>query len=112
ADRFHGVWPHWLYGPTGKVKPFSEKDNGGDLVETAFMAQALLCVRQYFANGSEEDKALAKKADDLWRGIDWNFYRNGDQNVLYWHWSPNYQWEMNFPIKGHDECLIVYVLAA
>ena len=22
ADRFHGVWPHWLDGPTGKVKPF------------------------------------------------------------------------------------------
>jgi hypothetical protein len=25
ADRFHGVWPHWLYGPTGKVKPFGHK---------------------------------------------------------------------------------------
>src|SRR5438105_4235894 len=23
ADRFHGVWPHWLNGETGKVKPFS-----------------------------------------------------------------------------------------
>ena len=26
ADRFHGVWPHWLHGPTGKVKPFGTKD--------------------------------------------------------------------------------------
>lgn len=112
ADRFHGAWPHWLHGPTGKVKPFGEKDNGGDLVETAFMAQALICVRQYFNEGSIEEKGLAKKADDLWKGIDWNFYRNGGQNVLYWHWSPNYEWAINFPIRGYDECLITYVLAA
>jgi len=48
ADRFHGTWPHWWNGETGKVKPFSKKDNGGDLVETSFMIQGLLCVRQYF----------------------------------------------------------------
>ena len=45
ADRFHGVWPHWLNGPTGKVKPFGQKDNGGDLVESSFLMQGLLCAR-------------------------------------------------------------------
>jgi len=54
ADRFHGAWPHWLDGPTGKVKPFSKKDDGGDLVETAFMIQGLLTVTEYFRNGNEE----------------------------------------------------------
>lgn len=39
ADRFHGAYPHWWYGDTGKVKPFGQKDNGGDLVETAFLMQ-------------------------------------------------------------------------
>ena len=48
ADRFHGAWPHWWNGETGKVKPFSRKDDGGDLVETSYMLQGLLCVRQYF----------------------------------------------------------------
>tara|TARA_B000000557_G_scaffold262340_1_gene262952 strand:+ start:70 stop:579 length:510 start_codon:yes stop_codon:yes gene_type:complete len=47
ADRFHGVWPHWLNGETGKVKPFNRKDDGVDLVETSFLIQGLLCVRQY-----------------------------------------------------------------
>src|SRR4029079_8930336 len=28
ADRFHGAWPHWMNGETGKVKPFSPNDNG------------------------------------------------------------------------------------
>lgn len=112
ADRFHGAWPHWLHGPTGKVKPFGTKDNGGDLVETAFMAQSLLCVREYFAKGNEQEKTLAAKANQLWQGIDWNWYRKGGQNVLYWHWSPTYGWEMNFPVTGYNECLIMYVLAA
>ena len=42
ADRFHGAWPHWIEGRTGRVKPFGKKDNGGDLVETAFLVQGLL----------------------------------------------------------------------
>jgi hypothetical protein len=112
ADRFHGVWPHWLYGPTGKVKPFGTKDNGGDIVETAYLVQGLLAVRQYFVNGNEAEKQLAEKCDQLWKGVEWDWYRNGGQDVLYWHWSPEYQWEMNFPLQGYNECLITYILAA
>lgn len=112
ADRFHGAWPHWLDGPTGKAKPFSKNDNGGDLVETAFMAQALICVREYFQQGNEQEKQLAARADALWKAIEWDWYRQGGQNVLYWHWSPSAGWAANHPIRGYDECLITYVLAA
>ena len=111
ADRFHGAWPHWWNGETGKVKPFSKKDNGGDLVETSFMIQGLLCVRQYFNKGNEAEKKLAARIDKLWREVEFDWYRNG-KNVLYWHWSPQYAWEMNFAVRGYNECLIMYVLAA
>lgn len=112
ADRFHGVWPHWLNGETGKVKPFSPKDDGGDLVETAYLAQGMLCAREYFKDGNAEEQALAHAIDSLWRGIEWDWHRKGNENVLYWHWSPQHAWEMNFPIEGYNECLITYVLAA
>ena len=112
ADRFHGTYPHWWYGDTGKVKPFGQKDNGGDLVETAFIMQALLSVHQYYIDGSPAEQALAARIDKLWREVDWNFYRQNGQNVLYWHWSPEYGWEMNFPVHGYNECLIMYILAA
>ena len=111
ADRFHGAWPHWLYGETGKVKPFSKKDDGGDLVETAFMIQGLLAVRQYFKDGSDRERKLALAIDTLWREVDWDWYMN-DESVLYWHWSPNFGWEMNFQVEGYNECLIMYILAA
>lgn len=111
ADRFHGAWPHWLNGETGKVKPFSQKDDGGDLVESAFLIQGLLTVREYFKDGNEKEKMLAEKINDLWRGVEWDWYTN-KKDVLYWHWSPKNKWEMNFPVGGYNECLIMYVLAA
>ena len=112
ADRFHGAWSHWISGETGKVVPFGKKDNGGDLVETAFLTQGIICVREYFKNGNAEEKALAAKMDKLWKGIEWNWYTRGGEKVLYWHWSPSYGWEMNFPLQGYNECLVTYVLAA
>lgn len=111
ADSFHGVYPHWWYGETGKVRGFSDKDNGGDLVETSFLMQGLLAAHQYYINGSDAEKAVAARIDKLWRAVDWNWHRNG-KNVLYWHWSPEHSWEMNFAIRGFNECLITYILAA
>ena len=112
ADRFHGVWSHWINGPTGKVKPFGQKDNGGDLVESCFLMQGLLCVRQYLSPDNATEKALIDRINALWQGMEFDWYTRGGQDVIYWHWSPEYEWEMNFPLEGYNECLIVYVLAA
>jgi hypothetical protein len=112
ADRFHGAWPHWMYGESGKVKPFSPKDDGADIVETAYLMQGMLSVRQYFMNGSEKEKLLVSRIDSLWRTVEWSWFTKGGEDVLYWHWSPDFAWEMNFPVEGYNECLILYVLAA
>ena len=81
-------------------------------METAFLTQGLLTVREYFKNGNAKEKALAQKMDNLWKGIEWNWYTKGGEKILYWHWSPTIGWEMNHPIKGYDETLITYILAA
>ena len=112
ADRFHGAWPHWMNGETGKVLPFSKMDNGGDLVETAFLVEGLLTVSEYFKNGNEKEQELVSRIDKLWRGVEWDWYTKNGQDVLYWHWSPSYHWKMNFPVGGYNECLIMYILAA
>jgi hypothetical protein len=75
------------------------------------MIQGLLSARQFFKNGDDKDKELANRIDKIWRDVEYDWYRNG-KDVLYWHWSPNYNWEMNFPVHGYNECLILYVLAA
>ena len=112
TDKFHGAYPHWLNGTTGKVYPFSLKDDGGDLVETAFLIQGLLTVREYFKNGSPDEKALCDTIRKIWENVDWSWYRKEGQNKLYWHWSPKYGWDINMPVAGWNEALIVYILAA
>jgi hypothetical protein len=111
AQKFHGAFPHWLDGTTGAVVPFSQKDNGADLVETSFLLQGLLTARQYFTNAGAES-TIRDDINEIWNGVEWDWFRKNNENVLYWHWSPNYNWEMNHQIKGWNECLITYVLAA
>jgi hypothetical protein len=111
ADRFHGAWSHWIDGTNGNVVPFGTLDNGGDLVETSFVCQALICIREYFKNGTSEEQALALQADELWKGVEWSWYTKGE-NALYWHWSPDYEWQMNFKLEGYNECLVTYIMGA
>ena len=112
ADSYHGVFPHWLNGATGKTIPFSRKDDGADLVETSYLFQGLLCVRQYFNGTNNTETELRNKISWMWNDIEWNWFTKGGEEVLYWHWSPNNGWAMNFPVRGFNECLIMYVLAA
>jgi len=116
ADRFHGAFPHWLNGATGKVQPFGDKDDGADLVETSFLMEGLLTARQYFSQSSAAENQLRKDIDSLWKAVDWSWFRkdvgNGPENVLYWHWSPNYNWDIGQRVSGWNEALMTYVLAA
>lgn len=112
AESFHGVFPHFLHGATGATIPFSEQDDGGDIVETSFLMMGLLCARQYFAAASRPEAELRAAIDPLWRAVEWDWHTRGGRDVLYWHWSPRHGWAMNHVIAGWNECLITYVLAA
>ncbi|MGY3212389.1 glucoamylase family protein [Mucilaginibacter sp. HD30] len=112
ANSYHGAFPHWMNGATGQTIPFGRKDDGADLVETAFLFQGLLCVRQYFNGTSATEAELRNRINGLWNDIEWNWFTRDGQDVLYWHWSPNNGWAMNFPLRGYNETLITYILAA
>lgn len=113
ADRFHGVWPHFLDGRTGKVIPvFGQYDNGGDLVETAFMIQGLLAARQFFDRDAGAEMQIHSRITSLWEAVEWDWYRQSpDSDFLYWHWSPDYEWHIGHPLIGWNETLIAYLLA-
>ncbi len=112
AVSYHGVFPHWLDGASGKTVPFSTYDNGGDLVETSYLMQGLLTARQYFTESNEKETKLRSEINELWEAVEWNWHTKNGEKVLYWHWSPNYEWKMNHQIHGWNECLITYFLAA
>jgi hypothetical protein len=112
ANRYHGVFPHWLNGETGKTIPFSPKDDGGDLVETSYLVQGLLCARAYFNGSNPEEAQLRNHINWMWNDVEWNWHTRGGLSLLFWHWSPNNDWSMNLDIRGWNECLITYILAA
>ena len=112
ADSYHGIWPHFLNGDTGRTIPFSRKDDGSDVVETSFLLAGLLAARQYFDRPDAAETRLRASIDWLWREAEWDWHTRDGRNVLTWHWSPNNGWSMNHEIRGWNECLITYVLAA
>ncbi len=112
ADSYHGVFPHWMNGATGKTIPFSRKDDGADLVETSYLFEGLLCARQYFTGNSPLEHELHNRITWLWNEVEWNWHTRGGLDLLYWHWSPNNDWSMNFELRGWNETLITYILAA
>jgi hypothetical protein len=112
CPRYHGAFSHWIYGGSGATVPFSANDNGGDIVETSYLLTGLLCARQYFTGSDPVEQSIRTTVDTLWNQMEWNWYRQNAQDVLYWHWSIDKGWVMNMPVKGWNEALITYVLAA
>jgi hypothetical protein len=111
TERHHGAWSHWYNAELWKTQPFTPDDDGGDIVETSFVAAALIALRNYFTGTDVESVQIRETADKLWKEIEWDWYRNG-QNVLIWHWSPNIGFQKNMHVRGWMETLITYIMAA
>jgi hypothetical protein len=112
APRYHGAYPHFMNGRTGESIPFSPDDDAADLVETSFLMMGLLCARQYFDRDTRKEIAARARISKLWNEVEWSWFTQGGRKVLYWHWSPNHGWAMDHAIRGWNECLVTYVLAA
>jgi hypothetical protein len=112
AEKYHGVFPHWMDGATGETIAFSSKDDAADLVETSYLIQGLLCAREYFNQNTPKENQLRNRVTWMWNDVEWNWHTRGGLSMLFWHWSPNNGWAMNHEIRGWNECLITYVLAA
>lgn len=113
AQRYHGVWSHYMNGSTGQTMPvFGMLDNGGDLVETSFLMQGLLAARQYFHGSNPAEKSLYQSITRLWNTVEWDWYRQTPQSdFLYWHWSPQWAYQIHHPLIGFNETMITYLLA-
>lgn len=112
ADRYHGAFPHWIHGTTGKTLPFSPDDNGADIVETALLMQGVLAVRQYFNQAGGVETEIRQRATHLWEAVEWDwFLKSPGSKTLYWHWSPEFGWQKNAWVAGWNEAMIAYLLA-
>ncbi|GJM62665.1 glucoamylase family protein [Persicobacter diffluens] len=110
ADRFHGVWPHWMHAETGQARPFDEKDDGGDLVESSHLLAGMEAVKSYFLEAREAEGDIRVLAQELIDGVEWDWYVK-ESPYLRWHWSPNFKFEGSQRIEGYNQTLMTYMLA-
>jgi hypothetical protein len=112
ATRYHGIWPHHLRGDTGETLAFAgETDNGGDIVETAFLLEGMLTVREYFDQDNPVENELRERITRLWEEAEWDWYQQTGDKHLTWHWSKEHEFVRNHKIGGFNECMIAYLLA-
>ena len=71
ADEYHGVFSHWMNGATGKTIRFGRKDDGGDLVETSYLFEGLLCARQYFTGNDWRERRIRDLVNQMWSDVEW-----------------------------------------
>ncbi|MEP7269741.1 MAG: glucoamylase family protein, partial [Saprospiraceae bacterium] len=84
----------------------------GDIVETSYLVAGLLTAKEFFNGQSTGEINLRKIITEIWETVEWDWHIKSPDSVLYWHWSPKYNWEMNHELRGWNEALITYILAA
>lgn len=72
----------------------------------------LLCAKEYFNGNTDLEKYFRNRVKQMWDVADWNWHSKGGNQFLYWHWSPDNDFDMNFPVYGYDEALITYIISA
>ena len=84
--------------------------SGGDLLPVAWDC----CVRGNIFNRPHQgrEEACGTASPIYGKKSNGTGTPSGGRELLYWHWSPNNGWAMNHEIRGWNECLITYVLAA
>jgi exo beta-1,2-glucooligosaccharide sophorohydrolase (non-reducing end) len=113
AQRYHGAWPHFMDGTTGRTLPvFGMFDDGGDLVETSFLMEGLLTARQYLSGTASDERNLSARITHLWETVEWDWYAHeSGTETLIWHWSPQWSWRTDHRLTGFNETMIAYLLA-
>src|SRR5258708_34795163 len=111
ADSYHGIYPHFINGDTGKAIAFDRLDDGADVVETSYLMMGLLSARDYFNENTVKERYLVRRINEMWNAANWSWHVNNDNRLL-WHWSPRNGFYRNFPVKGWNEALITYIISA
>jgi hypothetical protein len=110
TERHWGAYPHWIHGVTGQHVGFlGPNDDTVDLVETSFLAQAFLTLRQYFDGAGADEVQIRALATQLWEDIEWTAFLPPLSNTVRWHRSPTTGLS-TANVSGWNEAMIVYLL--
>ena len=103
----NGFFYHFLDMNTGLRASGTELSD----IDTALLLAGVLDCEQYFNSGSDPTEInIRSLADQIYRRVDWNWFRNTSAKGLMIQWTP----ESGFNTgvwKGYNEMMIMYLLA-
>lgn len=111
APKPRGALGHWMDGKTGEIKNFGNPKDSVDLVETAFLIQGAILLREYFDGPDPLESELRQTVNRLSAGVQWDFFMQEDHigSYMKWHWHPqNGFWKMG--VRGFNETMMCYIL--
>jgi hypothetical protein len=104
---YNGFFYHFLDMNTGLRLGTTELSD----IDTALLLAGVLDCEQYFNSGSDPTEInIRSLADQIYRRVDWTFFRNASLKGLMIQWTP----ESGFNTgvwKGYNEMMIMYILA-
>ena len=59
-----------------------------------------------------QEAELIEAINRFWEAVEWDWFTKGEEEGLFWHWSPEFEWAINLKIRGHNETQLAYILAA
>src|SRR5262245_56898206 len=66
ADSYHGIYPHFINGDTGKPIAFDRLDDAADVVETSYLMMGLLSARAYLNGNTVRERYLVRRINEMW----------------------------------------------
>jgi hypothetical protein len=106
-----GAFAHWMDGTTGAARKFGSNGTAADLVETSFLIQGAILLREYFNGSSAEEREIGAIATRLAAEVQWPQFMVDQPTgpVMMWHWD-SVVGPGELPIRGFHEGMMPYIL--
>ncbi len=113
TKAWHGAFPHYINGETGKAWRFKPNTpQGADIVETAYFIQGVLTARQYYNKNNKVENKIRDLSNSLWKNVNWSAFLDKETFKLVWN-SNDLNKKPNTVgyAQGFNETMITYILA-
>lgn len=105
ATSYKGFYYHFLDMESGRRVWQSELS----LIDTTLLLAGMLTAREFFSSETEDEREIRRRADDIYRRIDWQWALGGAATARQ-GWKPNCGF-LHYGWDGYSEATILYILA-
>jgi hypothetical protein len=111
AEKPRGAFGHWMDGTTGVIREFGKNTTAIDTVETSFLMQGVILLREFFTGPAPEETQIRQIANRLVAAVEWDQFMVEKEGrlLMMWHWHPQNGFG-DLTVHGFTEAMMPYIL--